>query len=198
METNLFEKFIPKSGHKAEFFGKLVEFICTTTNKEVETIKADIEKFFADGSFLPSYELDYSVFTEGYIKYNAPTMTRKSFLYNNMVKAVELAAASDMAAIREHFKDFAAHLPKVAENTTAESNEPSNETSDGDDAPSEEKPKRDAHGRFVKKGWLLSPLDYKIGHSERDDLFFCILFGKNLVIWIFIVIFAARETSMTR
>ena len=158
METSLFEKFMPKSNRKAEFFGKLVEFICTTTNKEVETIKADIEKFFADGSFLPSYELDYSVFTEGYIKYNAPTMTRKSFLYNNMVKAVELAAASDMSAIREHFKDFAAHLPKVAENTTAESNEPSkednepsNESSDGDDAPSEEKPKRDAHGRFVKK-----------------------------------------------
>jgi hypothetical protein len=153
METSLFEKFTPKSNRKAEFFGKLVEFICKDTdNKEVNTIKADIEKFFADGSFLPSYTLDNSVFTEGYIKYNKPTMTRKRFLYNNMVKAVELAAASDMAAIREHFKDFAAHLPKVAENTTAEGNEPSNESSDGDDAPSEEKPqpKRDAHGRFIK------------------------------------------------
>lgn len=159
METSLFEKFTPKSNRKAEFFGKLVEFICKDTdNKEVNTIKADIEKFFADGSFLPSYTLDNSVFTEGYIKYNEPTMTRKRFLYNNMVKAVELAAASDMAAIREHFKDFAAHLPKVAENTTAEGNEPSkevnepsNESSDGDDAPSEEKPqpKRDAHGRFI-------------------------------------------------
>jgi len=158
METSLFEKFIPKSNRKAVFFGKLVEFICKDTdNKEVSTIKADIEKFFADGTFLPSYELDNSVFTEGYLKYNEPTMTRKRFLFNNMVKAVELAAASDMAAIREHFKDFSAHLPKVEETTTAASNEPSkenNEPSDSDDvAPSAEakpKPKRDAHGRFIK------------------------------------------------
>lgn len=159
METSLFEKFIPKSGHKAEFFGKLVEFICKDTdNKEVNAIKADIEKFFADGSFLPSYELDNSVFTVGYLKYNEPTMTRKRYLFNNMVKAVEVVAASDMAAIREHFKDFAAHLPKVEENTTAASNEPSKEgnessESDGDAAPSVEekpKPKRDANGRFIK------------------------------------------------